>query len=223
MKIIYILPFVAAFSGYFLTNFFLKSKAFPAPNLIGLSLHQALKNSKEFNISIKLLDEEENNNFKPETIIYQNPCPEAFIKERQTIYIIICKQKQNLPFEKLTLRKLDSLEKWLKNNEIKANLYNVYNPNVSKNVCIGQNIQAGDTNYDKKNVIIYIAQNHEQIVIPSFINRNSLEVVEFLKLYNLKFKTNKKAANKSIVTEQKPLAYSIYNLKDLPEINLNFN
>ena len=28
---------------------------------------------------------------------------------------------------------------------------------------------------------------------------------------------------KSIVTEQKPLAYSIYNLKDLPEINLNFN
>ena len=153
------------------------------------------------------------------SIIHQN-CPIEIIK---TIYIIICKQKQNLPFEKLALRKLDSLEKWLKNNDIKANLYNVYNPNVSKNVCIGQNIQAGDTNYDKKNVIIYIAQTVDQIAIPSFINRNSLEVVEFLKLYNLKFKTNKKAANKSIVTEQKPLAYSIYNLKDLPEINLNFN
>lgn len=223
MKLNFTFPFILALTGYFIAYLYLKPKEFNAPNMIGLSLYQAIHKSKEYNINLRLVAEEESSDLPPEVILDQNPHPGTLIKERQTIYLVITKARSNPTLERFSNRKIKDIEKWLKNNNLKAKYYQLQNQSLSKDICIGQYPIPGTNKYDKKNIIIYLSNQKNQFILPSFIGKPTNEVLDFLKLYGLKYQTNKQLTKQSKVLEQRPLAYSVYNDENIPEISLKIS
>jgi len=223
MKILNFIPFFLAISGYFLASIYFKAQEFKAPNLIGLNIYNAIQKSREYNINLSLLDEEENNDLPSETIIEQKPRSNTLIKERQTIYIVTTKKKSNPELIDFKNKDKEEINKWLNKNSLKANFHYLPSLNISDTKCIGQHPGANKINYDKKNLIIYLAKNNKKYILPSFVNKNCLDVINFLKLNGIKYKTDKKIRNKSIVLEQKPLAKSIIEINDNLEISLQIS
>ena len=223
IKLTQISLLLAVVFGYFLANYYLAPKTFSTPNLIGLTPEQALIKSKEFNINLRLLAREENESFPPETVIDQKPRPATLIKERQTVYLVINKAKAQPEFPDFRLKQKTEISQWLKSQNLKANFYEINNLKQPNQICFGQNVTANKKNYDKKNLLFYLSKNENFVLLPSFIGKNMDHVISFLKLNNLNYKLTKNHNKASKVTEQRPLAYSIFEAKSIPVIELKIS
>jgi beta-lactam-binding protein with PASTA domain len=223
IKLTQISLLLAVIFGYFLANYYLTPKKFATPNLIGLTPEQALLKSKEFNINLRLLAHEENESFPPETVIDQKPSPATAIKERQTVYLVINKAKSQPEFPDFRNKQKAEISQWLKEHNLKANFYEINNLKKANSICFGQNVLPKKTVYAKKNLLFYISKNEKYVLLPSFIGRDLGTVLSFLKLNNLKYKliSTQKKADK--ITEQRPLAYSIFEAKNIPVIELKIS
>jgi beta-lactam-binding protein with PASTA domain len=220
IKLPHISLLVALLLGYISANYYLAPKTFATPDLIGLTLEHAFIKSQEYNINLRLLAHEENESFLPDTVMDQKPSPKTMIKERQTIYLIINKAKSNPEFPDFKQKMKPEITQWLKAHNLKANFYEINNFKQQNNICFGQNVLPNKKIYDKKNLLFYISKNEKFVLLPSFVGRDLQTVLSFLKLNNLKYKliSNHNKANK--ITEQRPLAYSIFAEKTIPIIEL---
>lgn len=223
IKLTQIYLLLAVVFGYFLANYYLAPQTFSTPNLIGLTPEQALIKSKEFNINLRLLAHEENESFPQDTVIDQKPTPETKIKERQTVYLVINKAKEQPELPDFKLKQKDEISNWLKAHNIKANFYELNNLKQANNICFGQNVLANKKVYDKKNLIFYISKNVNFVLLPSFVGRDIATVLSFLKLNNLKYKLISANSKANKITEQRPLAYSIFETKNIPVIELKIS
>jgi beta-lactam-binding protein with PASTA domain len=214
---------IAIVLGYFLANYYLAPKTFSTPNLIGLTPEQALIKSKEFNINLRLLTHEENESFPTETVIDQKPAPDSVIKERQTIYLVINKAKSQPELPDFKLKDKAEILQWLKNYNFKANFYELNNLKQINGICFGQNVLPHKKDYDKKKLLFYISKNEKFVLLPSFVGQNSGTVLNFLKLHNLKYKLIHSNSRANKITEQRPLAYSIFEFKNIPVIELKIS
>jgi beta-lactam-binding protein with PASTA domain len=223
IKLTQISLLLAVVFGYFGANYYLAPNTFSTPNLIGLTPQQALIKSKEFNVNLRLLAHEENESFPQETVIDQKPRPNTKIKERQTIYLVINKTKSQPELPDFKLKEKAEISQWLKNYNLKANFYELNNLKQANNICFGQNVLPHKKVYDKKNLLFYISKNEKFVLLPSFIGRDTGSVLNFLKLNSLKFKLIGDTSKTSRITEQRPLAYSIFTTKNIPIIELKIS
>ncbi len=223
IKLTQISLLLAVVFGYFVANYYLAPNTCSTPNLIGLTPEQALIKSKEFNINLRLLAHEENESFPHETVIDQKPRPNTKIKERQTVYLVINKAAAQPELPDFKLKEKAEISQWLKNYNLKANFYELNNLKQANNICFGQNVLPHKKVYDKKNMLFYISKNEKFVLLPSFIGRDSGAVLNFLKLNNLKYKLISGSSKANKITEQRPLAYSIFETKNIPIIELKIS
>jgi hypothetical protein len=223
IKLTQISLLLAVVFGYCVANYYLAPKTFSTPNLVGLTPEQALIKSKEFNINLRLLAHEENESFPQDTVIDQKPTPATRIKERQTIYLVINKAKSQPELPDFKLKEKAEISQWLKEHNLKANFYEINNLKQANSICFGQNVLAHKKVYDKKNLLFYISKNENFVLLPSFVGRDLGAVLNFLKLNNLKYKLISAHSKANKITEQRPLAYSIFETKNIPVIELKIS
>ena len=221
-----IIPFICFFLGYALSNLLVGNQTYKTPELIGLSLHQAIEKTSPYQITIQLIAEKECQGAPQGTIISQKPSPGRSIKSHQSILVITTKLPPAAKAPNVLGKSYGEIEKIQKAQHLKFKTYGI-NYNAPKGVCVGQIPQPSQSVVDKK-MILYTAQEKQnKYIMPTLTDKEVVEVVEFLKSHSLTvsvFCQNQKItepySNDMTIIAQKPLAGSIINLQDNATIQL---
>ncbi|MFA5998886.1 MAG: PASTA domain-containing protein [Candidatus Babeliales bacterium] len=222
-------PFICFFLGYVLCNLLIGNKTYNTPQLIGLSLHQAVEQTSPYHITIQLIAEKDCPGATPGTIISQKPSPGRLIKSHQSIFVVITKLPQSALAPEFLGKSQETIELIKKETNVKLKTYGLQ-CNAPKGSCIGQIPQSGQPIVDKK-IIAYTAQDKtNKYIMPDLVSKDLLQVVEFLKNHNLNvqvFHKNQKLSSPYkqdlIIVSQKPLAGSIMSLQENAIIQLEVN
>lgn len=84
------LPFIAFTATYLYLFISYHHASIVTPNLIGLSVTQALLEANTHHLSLLILDQKES--LHPETVLSQNPLPGALVKKNHSICVVISKK-----------------------------------------------------------------------------------------------------------------------------------
>lgn len=214
------IPFICFILGYTICNILINNKSYPTPNLIGITLHEAVLQTSPFHINIQLAAEKECPGVAHGTIISQKPAPGRLIKPHQSIVVIICKlpATQRAPnLQGLTEVKAQEI---CTEHKIKLKTYPMEYL-LPTGTCIGQTPQKEQEVFEKKITCYLATDQSNHYLMPNLINKPLFEVLEFLQKHNINinvFLQNEKIfapyPADMIVILQKPLPGTFVNLKN---------
>lgn len=220
-NVLWIIPFVSFAAGYYLMSFVYKSPHVTTPNLIGLSLHDALDNLSATKLNLKLVGHKQDSDLPEGTILSQNPLPDSAIKIHQTIYCICSQKPPAIKAPHLIDKSRQNIIDILQSQRIRYKIY--YVPSKAPfNTCIAQSPQV-DEPLDHNAVVIFLSDgNKKPFLWPNFIGKPVDEVIEFLQQHSLnptivhRYVTSHTHTCKECrVVNQRPLAGTfIYSLQD---------
>ena len=195
------------------------NKTYPAPDLIGTTIHAAIAQTSPLQVNIQLINEKECAGITPGTIISQKPTAGRLIKPHQSIMVTTCKAPQIIPTPDLTHLSSLKAETLCAKQKIKLKSYNIVSA-LPQGTYIGQMPQAGLPLPDKK-LILYTAKNKAALyLMPKLINNTLDEVLNFLQKNNINieiFYRHQKLVEpypqNLIVVAQKPSPGSLVNLE----------
>lgn len=213
-------PFILFILGYTVSYFLINSALYQTPNLVGVSLSQALNLASQNHATIKLLCEQEAPGIEPGTIISQKPCAGRVIKQNQTILVTIAKETPPTKAPDLILQNLKECQKTAKELGISLKSYPITYP-LGKNICIGQ-IPEKETVLTDKKMAIYTAQEKANIyIMPNFIGKNLHMITSKLHQQQINYKVFKDGeniippfSNSLTIVNQKPKAGSFVAINE---------
>jgi eukaryotic-like serine/threonine-protein kinase len=222
LYLLLILPFLCFILGYGICNVFIGNKSYPAPNLVGKSLHEAMAQTSPFHINIQLAAEKECPGVAHGTIINQKPAAGRLVKSHQSIVVVTCKQTECPIAPNLYGLNAAQAQELCLQQKIKLKTYPVASQLPGGSI-IGQNPLAGLTVSDKK-IVAYIA--HEQpnlYLMPQLINNSLDTVIDFLQKHEIAYELFwqcqrlephdlAQLPENLIITAQKPTAGSLVPL-----------
>jgi len=215
-KLFWLFPFIVFACGYFIPYFFLKHEAYETPNIMGKSVHEALKIISPLHINSRVIYYKQDDTLPAGTVISQVPTPGQKIKAHQTIFLTLSQKSKPLTTADYTGKKINSEEE---NTFKKLGIYYQKVPVFSlapEETCIAQHPQPESINKEKR-LILYSAQHHKPIVLmPDLIGQPLQAVEDFLDNHNVPYKIVTTSFvfewQNSYVIEQRPLAGTLIDL-----------
>lgn len=211
-KSFWIFPFLAFGLGYFFLQIFIADHAVPTPALLGKNLLQATQICSELKLNLRIIAEKEIADVQPGTIIKQKPLPSKSIRPHQSIFIVITKLPIAMQAPDFIKKKNSDIEKICTESNIKNKVY-IIESGYPKDECFGQIPLPGKSLEQKKMTCYISAGNSQKYLFPCLINKPIVEVIEFLKRYDIVcdvyYKDQKIMApfkHQFTVINQKPLA-----------------
>lgn len=224
-SVLWLLPFICFFGGYFTTRSLFHRPYVETPALVGKNIFEAFTLLSNNNLSPRLLDQKIDPDLPEGTVINQNPAAGKPIKQRQTVFLVLSKKPPITPAPLLVGKSLSEIEK-ISSSNYKIKIYPV--PSCyPTNQCISQYPHPNEP-INNNLVITYIAQNIQRPFIwPNFVGRSVSEVDEFLKIYNIEphfISSQGQCIEPNLhVIDQRPYAGSLVSLNpsQLPYAQLN--
>lgn len=226
-KTLYILlPFTCFIIGYVVSNILIGNKNYTTPNLVGLSLYEAIKLTSPHQINIRILSEKENANIPAGIILSQRPSPDRIIKTHQPIFVTITKSLPDIKAPLLLQQSYESVEKICRDMKLKIKSYE-FEYAAPYRSCIAQLPLANTIIHDKK-MIIYCAKDKQDLyIMPDFVNQSLTDVCDCLKGYTDKISVFKNAQKiiepyhqEAKIITQKPLAGSLISMSPILNVQL---
>lgn len=232
MKTVYflwILPFSLFIFGYFFMAYMVLAPTLETPDCTGKHIQEALKALTEYDLNAKLLEEKEDDDLIPGTIIAQHPTYKQKVKPHQTIFLVVSKLSKKISAPSLVGLPLSELTQKLKNDTISHKNYLV--PSVHPHAtCIAQLPRPGEVMHTKKIITYSSAPTEKLVIFPDLTHSCVREVIEFLEKYSIKpyISHTKEPPKQHICTtctiiDQKPLAGSIVTLDESHDVHLHIN
>lgn len=179
-----VIPFIGFIAGYGLSNLLISTTTHQAPNIIGLTLHEAIKITSQNHVTIQLIAEKECNGILPGTILTQKPAAGRLIKPNQAILVTASKQQTLVPAPKLLSKKTQDIQITCKQLGIKIKEYPIVST-TPQGYCVGQ-IPQPDTPLTDKKMIFYTAKNQANIyIMPNFIGKRLHESLQSIQRHQL--------------------------------------
>lgn len=216
--IIWTLPLICFFGSYYTLYYFFSPSALAAPSLMGKQLPEALQILSDNNINMRILSQKEDNDIQSGTIISQIPSPKSSIRPHQSLFVVITKQAEQKKTPNFLNKKTTECFDLAQKEALYIKTYKV--PYLLDDMCIGQ-LPIPNQALHENRITLYISTHPSKpSLLPSFKGRSVKEVSEFLTENNLKYtvlhaKQNdtRHDCSKCIITQQKPLAGSLIDLK----------
>ena len=215
-----IVPFLCFILGYMISSLFIGNKSYPTPNLIGITLHDALLQTSAFHINVQLAGQKECPGIAHGTIISQKPAAGRLIKPHQSTLVVTCKHPQAQLTPDLIGKTEAQAQDICSASRMKLKTYPQAYP-LPTNTCIGQTPQKGHEIPDKKIIAYTAAEQSKNYLMPNLLNKSLDQVIEFLQKYTTNisvFLHNQKISipypQPCKIIGQKPLPGSFINLKN---------
>lgn len=217
--LLWIVPFICFFSGYFIFSFFIPQDTFLTPSLLGKSGTQALCILSNHNLHAQIIAEKEDATLPSGTIISQTPHPLTKLKSHQTVYLVISKKPilHNTPHYTDTL--LETCIKEAHTQNIKLRVHPLPHIRIEE-TCLAQ-IPLPGTPLEHDIVTIYTAHNKDCMVIMPLVKGKTVEEIKTsFASYPITITVHHTNIphessydySQCIVKEQKPLPGSLVNL-----------
>jgi beta-lactam-binding protein with PASTA domain len=212
------LPLFCFFGSYFTLYYLFSPSVISTPSLIGKQLSEALQVLSENNINMRILSQKEDNDIPAGTIVSQIPSAQSSIRPHQSLFVVITKQAEPKKAPHCINKKIAECLELAQKEHIHVKTYMV--PHLLDDICIGQLPAPNQPLIDNK-ITLYLSKNPEkQSLIPSFKNRCVEDVSQFLTEHNIKYALihakhidTQHSCKNCIITQQKPLAGSLIDLK----------
>lgn len=196
------------------------NKSYPTPNLVGISLHEAILQTSPYHINIQLAAQKECPGVTHGTIISQKPAPGRQIKPHQSIVVVTCKLPETQLTPDLVGKTEVQAQEICTNSRVKLKTYPQNYP-LPTGTIIGQTPQKGQEIPDKKIITYTATEQSKNYVMPNLIHKPLEQVLEFLQKYKTSisvFFQNQKILepypSACKIIGQKPLPGSFINLKN---------
>lgn len=221
-----VLPFICFIAGYFLCNLIIGNKTYVTPQLTGLSVYEAIKQTSPHQINIRIISEKECKDILPGTILHQKPTPGRLIKTHQPILVTTTKSAPDIFAPHVLQQPLATIEKLCHDMHIKSKSYALDYP-APDNTCISQLPEANNIVQDNKMIFYFAKEKSNTYLMPNFTNQSLREIIDFLKEYSTKitvYYQGKKITEpydpSLTITAQKPIAGSLITFKSPLHIHL---
>jgi len=211
---IWIIPFIAFAFGYIGLRVCLHKKRINTPDIIGKTVQEGLSAASDLFLNLRILKEVESSDFKPGTILEQQPLSNFPIQLNQTIFVVVTKSKGSFVapnFLEMNFADIQNKSADLGLNP-KIMFFQSYYP---KDSCFVQFPMPGQS-IDGKDIVLYISSGNTQfVVVPNFKGKKVFEVEEISEKNNimlsliLKKEDITEDKKNLVVLEQKPLPGSI--------------
>lgn len=220
------IPFIFFFLGYGLCSIIIGNKTYITPNLVGLSLYEAVKQTSAHHVNIRISSEKESFDIPAGTIINQKPCAGRAIKAHQSIFITTTKAPAAIIAPALQQQTSIQVEKTCHDLGLKVKTYPIES-SAPSNSCIAQFPQSGQHITDKK-ITIYTAQERPSIYLMPDLTNQSLQLMfntlnnqlGKVSVYKGKQKLKPPYQEHLKIISQKPLAGSLVSLDSAIHLQL---
>lgn len=218
-QFLWIVPFLSFLLGYFLLAQVYPIETVRVPSLVGMTLEKVFPLLSNQNINIRLLAMKQDPELPDGTIVSQNPTAQTPIKPHQAIYVVVSQKPPKMRTPALINKSLSAVEQLLKPHGIRNKMYELPSSSALAGHCIGQ-FPAPNVPLDEKKVITYCAaEKNTLVLLPKFKQKPVTAVTEFLDGHTIKYTLSPSASSKNhacceacVVTDQRPLAYSIISV-----------
>lgn len=220
------IPFLFFIIGYGFCYWFLGNKTYPSPDLVGLSVHQALLKISPLQINLQLIAQKEHNAIEPGTIISQKPTPNRLIKQHQSILIVTSKKPDKISTPNANnMTKID-LQHWCKTNNISLKTYHIPST-LPDNYYLGQYPNPQENLTDQTLVVYYAQNQNKTFLMPDFCNQKLESVLTTINTYQLPVQILHKNniielcdTKNGFVIAQKPIKTTLIDVDKKPIIQL---
>lgn len=224
-----IVPFICFIAGYCISHFIVGTTAHPAPNIIGLTIHEAVKQTSKNHVTLQLIAEKECSGIAPGTILTQKPAPGRLIKPNQTVLVTISKQTSSVSAPNLLDLSSPKIQETGKQLGIKIKEFMIQSNNTMDNICICQH-PSPDTLLTDNKMIAYIAKPSDNVyIMPNFIGKQLNDALASLKHYHCttiithKQKELSYPYQQGIIIGQKPRSGTLINFNKKQQIQLEID
>jgi beta-lactam-binding protein with PASTA domain len=221
-SLLWIVPFLFFVMGYQLLNQLYRVEKIHTPNLVGLSINQALQVCSQLNLNLRILSEELDADLPEYTILSQKP-NHNYIKPNQIIFVVVCKKPAIKIAPNLIGLNQEQINAKLKLAKLKNQSYQLPST-AATGTCFSQS--PSQNQFLNSNLIItYLSKKNSQLVImPKLVGLDLETVQDFLQDSQIKFSLKKinhpNWLNNNLICEQKPEPGSIIDLQNLSQIEL---
>lgn len=223
---LWILPFIAFISGYFICTKFLVKKNFAAPCVLGLKVYDAIKVLDSYKLNVKILKEAESLDLPDGCVINQNPIFESSVKSGQSVYLIINKHPEKPTMPKLIGLNLKEISIKARELDLSIKMHYIIS-SLPKDNCIAQFPEFGQKLKDN-NVIIYLSSGLSNLrLVPNFVGLNINKTIDFLDENCIKLEIEHNFFVDALhqcehcnIIYQEPLAGTIFDLQKSLKIKL---
>jgi beta-lactam-binding protein with PASTA domain len=221
-NLLWTLPFLCFVLGYQILNQIYQTQIIPTPNLVGLTLANALKITSNLKLNLRIISEQIDQDLAEDTILSQKPAHQ-FIKTNQTLLVVVSKK----PTPKIAplLEGLTNQEIINKLNSPELKIKSYFIPNIAPvETCFAQ-YPSAKQNLDGTQLIAYFSAKNQQLVIMPIITSTLLsDIKNLLTTHNIKLKIQYlESLNypKDTIIAQKPAAGTIIDLNQLKQVELH--
>jgi len=170
--------------GYGLSTLLIGTTTHQTPNIVGLTLHEAIKTTSQNHVTIQLIAEKECSGILPGTILTQKPAAGRLMKPHQAILVTASKQHTLTPAPTLLAKNSQEIQSISKQLGIKIKQYPLLSM-LPQNSCIGQTPQPETPLADKK-MTIYTAKPQANLyVMPNFIGKKLQDALQSIQRHQL--------------------------------------
>lgn len=211
-------PFIICFGTFFFLSRLTTQESFPAPQLLGHSIADAIIMLSEKNLHPHILEQREDPTCIPGTIIEQRPEPGQRIKEKQPIFLTVSKAIVPPSAPNFIGIPIKLAKKIAHEQQLHATPYFIDHI-APKNTIIAQYPAAGDS-VTNQSITLYISsgKTEEYFIMPNLRGKTFQEAQEIIEEKNLKISSPQE--KNSLVVNQKPLPGTIIKQSDAPIIQL---
>lgn len=222
---LWILPFIAFFLGYYITNRLFTIKEIDVPLVIGKEISEASKLLSDTNLNLRIVAQKENDDIPEGTILDQTPIRQK-IKPNQSVYLVISKKSEKFTMPNMLGKEFKEIEAVIKKAGIRIKVYYI-DSQYKKDVCLSQLPSVGQQVNKNEKIILYLSSGQKkQVLCPDFNNIELSEVVNFLKLNEIKYTVvtqynqQPDPQKKYVIIDQRPICGSIMNINNSINIQL---
>jgi beta-lactam-binding protein with PASTA domain len=206
-RILWLFPFLSFIGGYYLTAYLFRTPTIQTPSLIGKSLSEALAIASHNNLNIRLLDEKNDADIAPGTIINQTPRAGQKIKAHQSLYVVITRSANDIHAPNFLKKTMCEVEVMIKKVGIRAHIYHVPSSYPSGYCCA--QYPCSEQPITREGVILYMSAPKNSCVLwPDFKGQPVEAVIDFLETYSLRVSVNRSSdaasTESSLVINQHP-------------------
>lgn len=213
-SILWLVPFISFSSGYFITRSLFHHPQIQTPSLVGKNILEAFAHLSNHNLSPRLLDQKIDPDLPEGTIINQIPAAGQYIKQHQTVFLVLSKKPPITPAPHLIGKTAQEIKKMGQSAPYKIKTHQIES-NYPTYQCIAQHPRPKEP-IAHNTVIAYVcAPSHKPIVWPNFIGKPLEQVTEFLDHYHINphiVSQSQRTTSRTKVVDQRPLAGSLVSL-----------
>ena len=219
IQFLWILPFLSFLLGYQLVRFLSHTEMVEVPPVVGLRMHDAIKNLSLHQLNVRILAEKEEQDLPEGLILSQSPAPGKKVKPHQSIFLVITHQPvKPRAFSFYGLTREEALAQ-AKRVGIHLTFSELESPHPHGTI-IAQSSVPGMELSDKTMAVTVSSGSSTIRLFPDLKGKDLEEVRAFLLPYGIPLFLSPPDVTSGIIIDQRPLAGSLINLKKPPVVHL---